>query len=141
MSKKQVYLDHNATTPLHPEVQKAITESLSVFGNPSSFHQFGRTARSLIENSRAEVASLVGSESDEIVFVGSGSEANNTVLSVLFCAHQKCVFKTRPGQIITTAIEHPCVFETARCLKDRGAKVSFLGVDKYGKVNMKLLDL
>ena len=75
--------DNNATTPLHPEVKKALIEGLEIFGNPSSMHAFGREARERIEEAREKVASFIGADSDEILFVGSGSEANNTVLSLL----------------------------------------------------------
>jgi len=140
MAERKVYFDHNATTPLHPEVKKAITEAMEVFGNPSSLHEFGRSARHLVEEARAKVASFIGAEPDEIVFMGSGSEANNTVLSILSCPSRFCASSMGEGtEIITTSIEHPCIMETARCLMDRGFQVSFLDVDEYGKVNVEHL--
>ena len=85
MGNELIYLDHNATTPLHPEVEKELSWCFVLFGNPSSMHNFGRQARKKIENVRAIVASLINAETDEIIFVGSGSEANNTVLNLLNC--------------------------------------------------------
>ena len=81
MQEKKVYLDHNATTPLHPEVKKAMQDAFEMFGNPSSLHSFGRKARSFVEESREVVASFINASAEEIIFVGSGSEGNNTVLS------------------------------------------------------------
>ena len=136
MDEKQIYLDHNATTPLHPEVQEAMSAALDIFGNPSSLHGFGRQAKQLVDGARDNVAHLVGAAPEEIIFVGSGSEANNTVLSVLSCPSEQCA-SSRGGrvEIITTSIEHPCVLETSKCLRDRGIPVTFLGVDRYGKVD------
>lgn len=138
MADRLVYLDHNATTPLHPEVQKAITEAMMIFGNPSSLHQPGRLARRLVEEARERVASFIGASASEVIFVGSGSEANNTVLSVLSCDRTLCMCQPEPDRdlTITTTIEHPCVLETAKCLKGRGNRVKFLDVDAYGKVRM-----
>jgi len=134
---RTVYLDHNATTPLHPAVQKAITDSLGIFGNPSSFHAYGREARAKVEEARQKVAQFIGATADEVFFVGSGSEANNTVLSILPCDKQSCVCKMKTAQrILTTRIEHPCILESAKCMKRRGSDVIFLDVDQAGKVRM-----
>lgn len=137
MTKRRVYLDNNATTPLHPEVKQVLVEAMEMFGNPSSLHSYGRQARKYVEEARASVASFIGAQHDEIIFVGSGSEANNTVLSIFACPSGKCTFHsdTKP-EIITTAIEHPCVMETSKCLIDRGLNVKYLGVDKYGKIDL-----
>jgi len=137
---RKVYLDHNATTPLHPEVKKALHEAMDCFGNPSSMHEFGRKALMLVTQAREDIASFIGATGEEIVFVGSGSEANNTVLNMVACPSKHCcAFKKGPTKIVTTKIEHPCVFETAKCLRDRGVDVVFLDVDKYGKIDMKQL--
>jgi len=140
MAKRQVYMDHNATTPLHPEVKKTMIKALEDFGNPSSLHTFGRHARKLVEEARDSVAAFMGANADEIIFVGSGTEANNTVLSIFACPSNKCNFhgKSQAG-IITTSIEHPCILEAAKCLEDRGFGVLYLGVDRYGKVNIEQL--
>jgi cysteine desulfurase len=137
MTPRQVYLDHNATTPLHPEVAKTLAETMTCFGNPSSMHAFGREARGLIEEARARVASFIGALPEEIIFVGSGSEGNNTVLSILACQSTHCSCdRDHKLHIVTTAIEHPCILETAQCLEDRGNRVTYLGVDQYGKIRL-----
>lgn len=137
MGARQVYMDHNATTPLHPEVAKALNEAMEVFGNPSSMHGFGRLARQYVEEAREKVAGFLGALPEEIIFVGSGSEGNNTVLSITACPSRHCTCDRKNGpDIVTTRIEHPCVLETAQCLADRGSHVTFVGVDEYGKVNL-----
>ena len=140
METRRVYLDHNATTPLHPEVKKEMIEAMEMFGNPSSMHAFGREARANVEHARQIVADFIGAHEDEIVFVGSGSEANNTVLSLFACASNLCLpgFKARTS-IITTSIEHPCVLETSECLAHKGTNVKFLNVDQYGRIDMDQL--
>ena len=136
MSRQPIYLDHNATTPLHPEVKAAMANALDTFGNPSSLHGFGREAKTLVDIARDNVAALINATPEEIVFVGSGSEANNTVLSALSCVSAHCRNGMAPGtDIITTTIEHPCVLETCKCLRDRGLAVQFAAVDEYGKVD------
>ena len=90
MAQKLVYLDNNATTPLHPEVKKKLVEAMGVFGNPSSLHSFGRQARQFVEEAREKVAAFIGAASEEIMFAGSGSEANNTILSALTCQRRQC---------------------------------------------------
>lgn len=141
MAVRQVYMDHNATTPLHPEVIKVLNETMQVFGNPSSMHGFGRLARQYVEEARAQVAGFIGAVPEEIVFVGSGSEGNNTVLSIMACPSRQCTCERTCGSgIVTTRIEHPCVLESARCLSDRGNHVTFVGVDEYGKVDFEELE-
>ncbi len=81
----KVYLDHNATTPIHPEVKKALIKGMEFYGNPSSLHQFGRDARKLVEDAREKTASFINASPEEIIFVGSGSEANNTVINLFSC--------------------------------------------------------
>jgi len=129
-----IYLDHNATTPLHPEVKKAMTEAMEVFGNPSSFHEAGRQARELVENSRRVVADFIGATHEEIMFTGSGSEANNAVFNALL---------SQPAarrEIITTSIEHPCVLRAAAHLAELGVPVHYLDVDETGKVYLDQLE-
>jgi len=140
MSTRKVYLDHNATTPLHPEVKKKMKEAMDVYGNPSSMHNFGRQARKYIEEAREEVASFINADRDEIVFVGSGSEANNTVLSLINCPWRACNMDSfdRP-EIITSEIEHPCIRETAKCIDDSAAKVHYIPVKSNGKIDIEAL--
>lgn len=140
MPGKEIYMDNNATTPLHPEVKKAMIDAMGIFGNPSSLHAPGRRARQLTEEVREKVASFIGASPDEVMFAGSGSEANNTVLSVLTCQTKGC--ESNPNgiaEIITTTIEHPCVLETSRCLHEQGVNVLYLDVDQYGKIDIEQL--
>lgn len=139
MAARQIYFDNNATTPLHPEVKKEMIAAMEMFGNPSSMHAFGREARANVEDARRRVARFMGADAGEIVFTGSGSEANNTVLSLFVCHTAQCI----PGMrqtIITSKIEHPCVLETSQCLKHRGVDVKYLDVDRYGKVDLQQLE-
>ncbi|MBU4525236.1 MAG: aminotransferase class V-fold PLP-dependent enzyme [Desulfomicrobium sp.] len=140
MEHRTVYFDNNATTPLHPGVKEALIEGLEIFGNPSSMHGFGREAREKIEEAREKVASFIGAEADEILFVGSGSEANNTVLSLLHCDSTRCfcALSGRSG-LVTTVIEHPCVLNTARDLGRKNHAVTYLSVDKYGRIDLEEL--
>ncbi|MGB2705520.1 MAG: cysteine desulfurase family protein [Candidatus Omnitrophota bacterium] len=138
MPKKRIYLDNNATTPLHPEVKKTMKKAMEVFGNPSSLHSFGRQAKRLLEDSREKVASFIGTTPWQIIFTGSGSEANNTVLSIFSCMTARCTGSLDyHADVITTNIEHPCILETAKCLKDRGTNVSYLKADCLGKINLE----
>lgn len=137
--KRKVYLDNNATTPLHPEVKKVMKRAMETFGNPSSLHAFGRQSAQAVLKAREQVASFIGARTDEIVFAGSGSEANNTVLNMISCGTQHCCPFKKDGKtrIVTTKIEHPCVLEASKCLRDRGTEVTFVNVDEDGKVNME----
>jgi len=136
MQNQYIYLDHNATTPLHPEVRKTLAEMMNEYGNPSSLHRLGRVARQKIETARETIANFIGAFPDELIFVGSGSEANNTVLNSLSCSSQACRLERNLREsIVTTAIEHPCVLETSRCLHERGNPVVYLNVDAQGKID------
>ena len=139
MADMKVYFDHNATTPLHPEVKKEMVAAMEMFGNPSSLHAYGREARANVEDARRKVAECIGAHENEIIFVGSGSEANNTVLSLFVCSSSQCIPGSRRSTVITTKIEHPCVLETAECLAHRCVKVKFLDVDRYGKIDLDQL--
>jgi len=141
MDRRMIYFDNNATTPLHPEVKKAITEALDVFGNPSSLHGFGRQARTYVEEAREKVGRFIGAKPEEILFVGSGSEGNNTILSILNSQCGACEFNACSGkELITTTIEHPCILEASKCMAEKGVKVTYLDVDKYGKIDLDQLN-
>lgn len=128
---KKIYLDYNATTPVHPEVAATMRDLLEHrFGNPSSAHWAGRSAKSLVEAGRAKVAALLGCAPDEIVFTGGGSEANNLALKGIFLARAG-----RATHIVTSAVEHPSIIETCRFLQRQGARVTFLPVDGSGRVD------
>jgi cysteine desulfurase len=142
-AKRNVYIDNNATTPVHPEVKKAMVEGFEIFGNASSVHSFGRQAKKHVEEARKKVSGLIGANSpDEVIFTGSGSEANNTVLNTFICECSHCGSQgpcARP-EIVTSLVEHPCVLRTAECLSERGTKVLFAKVDECGKVIMPELE-
>lgn len=140
---KKIYMDNNATTPLHPEVKRIIKEAMDEFGNPSSLHSFGRRAKGLIEEAREKTASFIGASPDEIIFTGSGSEANNAVLNTITCSSKLCSHNRKHEiDLVTTTIEHPCILEISKCLQDRGMKVVYVNVDKYGKIDIdKLKDV
>ena len=96
------YLDHNATTPLRPEVVEAVSRALEQWGNPSSVHSYGRAARRGVEDARPKVAGLAGADAAAVVFTSGGTEANN--LALKGCG--------RP-RILVSAVEHPSVLEAA----------------------------
>ncbi len=134
-----IYLDYNATTPLDPSVADAMEPFLrSEFGNPSSAHEYGASARVAVERARAQLARLLGSGPEEIVFTGSGSEATNLALKGL-------VFAARSGSpfhdlhLITSAVEHPATLETCRFLERLGCQITILPVDRHGTVNLDAL--
>ena len=140
MPGKIIYMDNNATTPIHPEVKKAMIDTIGVYGNPSSLHEPGREARQLVEAAREKIAAFIGASPEEVMFVGSGSEANNTVLSALTCQRMGCAYhRAGLNKIVTTTIEHPCVLETSKCLQEKGVDVSYLDVDRYGKIDIEQL--
>jgi cysteine desulfurase len=119
------YFDHNATTPVSPEVMAALARVLTeCYGNPSSIHADGQAARREVESARASVASLLGCDSKEIVFTSGGTEADN--LALLGCA---------AGHVITTSIEHPAVLQACGALETRGVQVTILPVSTDGIVD------
>ena len=124
-----IYLDNNATTLPASEVSSIICKCMKKnFGNPSSGHPFGTNAREAVDHARKEVADLVGSRPDEIIFTSGGTEANN--MAILGTA-----LKHGSGHIITSAIEHPSVMNPLRHLETLGYNVTYLPVDKYGMVD------
>ena len=131
---KKIYLDNNATTPLHPEVLEAMLPGLREnYGNPSSIHSFGRSARVQLDEAREKVASLINAHSSEIIFTSGGTEANN--LALLGVA-----FKDKKKTIITSKIEHPSVLNPCRQLEEQGVKVHYLDVDGLGRIDMDDLE-
>jgi cysteine desulfurase len=131
MQERRIYLDFNATTPIAPEVAAAIGQVLAEpFGNPSSEHWAGLPARQAVEKARAQVAALLCCSSDEIVFTSGGSESNNHALKGVFFAEGE-----RGGHIITTQVGHPAVLNPCRFLERVGASVTYLPVDRFGRVD------
>jgi len=124
----RIYLDHNASTPLHPHVAQAMRDALEdSYGNPSSAHWAGQPARQMLERSRAQVAALLGCAPAEIVFTSGGSEANNLALKGTFFAR-----RDRAAHIITTQVEHPSILASSRFLEREGARITYLPVDSTG---------
>jgi cysteine desulfurase len=127
---EQIYLDFNATTPLAPEVAAAIARSLAEpFGNPSSDHWAGLPAHAAVELARNQVAGLLHCSSEEIVFTGTGSEANNLALKGVYFTHG------RDAHIVTTSVEHPAIHQPCRFLERIGASVTHVPVDNFGRVD------
>jgi cysteine desulfurase len=127
---RKVYLDHNATTPVHPEVRKVIEPYLDdQFGNPSSIHWAGRDVRKGVEDARQEIASFFGCQPLEVVFTSSGTESDN--LAVKGIAYRK---GNAGKHIITSQVEHPAVINTCRFLETQGFRVTFVPVNRYGIV-------
>ncbi len=128
---RRVYLDHNATTPTHPEVVKAILPYYKeVFGNASSVHQFGQQARKAIDEAREKIANFIGASPEEIVFTSGGTEANNLALKGVVYANER-----KGKHIITSSMEHHAVLNPCKYLEKKGFKVTYLPVDKYGLVD------
>ena len=126
-----IYFDNSATTPVDPRVVAAMAPwQAENFGNPSSLHGPGRRAREAVETARAQVAALLGARPREIVFTGSGTEADNLALVGAIDAAD-----LGPHHLATSAFEHPAVLETARALKARGVAVSIIPVDGDGLVD------
>ncbi|MCK4326885.1 MAG: aminotransferase class V-fold PLP-dependent enzyme [Candidatus Diapherotrites archaeon] len=125
----RVYFDHAATTPVREEVLEAMQPYFSEkYGNASSLHSFGQEAREALETSRATVAKLIGANPEEVIFTGSGTESNNTIL-------KGTAFHKKKGHIITSAIEHPCVLNVCKWLETRGFDVTYLPVNNEGIVS------
>ena len=131
LQMKRVYLDHNATTPVAPEVLAAMLPYFGEsYGNASSIHAFGQDARGAVERARLSVAALMGAQPSEITFSSGGTESNNqAIFGVLGSAPE-------PGRhVITSAIEHVAVLDSCKELAKRGVDVTFLRVDRDGLVN------
>ena len=125
-----IYLDYNATTPIHPDALKAMLPYLSDhFGNPSSAHPYGLETHDAVERGRMQVASLIHCDPSELVFTSGGTESNNTVIKGIAEGHRE-----RGNHIITTAIEHPAVLEPCEWLSHRGYEITILPVDELGRV-------
>ena len=141
---KNIYLDYNATTPIHPEVKEVLVESFDLYGNPSSLHSPGRAASSRIAEARENIARLINADPEEIIFTAGGSESNNTVLKYIVCnpaagCDKTCCSLGGRNEIITTVIEHPSIISTLDFIKNQGGSVVLLDVDKYGKIDMDQL--
>ncbi|MBT4629856.1 MAG: cysteine desulfurase [Deltaproteobacteria bacterium] len=129
MSDSKIYLDHNATSPLLPEVENVMSEvAQQTFANPSSPHWAGRNARFLLEEARDNLANSLGVKSQEILFTSGGTESNNTVLRQL-------LMNSAEQHLIVSAVEHPSVLETCRILGGQpNIQFTELAVDSSGIV-------
>jgi cysteine desulfurase len=126
-----IYLDNNATTRVAPEVAAAMQPYLTeLFGNPSSAHALGRKMKEAVEHAREQVASLIGADSDEIVFTSCGSESDNWAI--------RGALSTQPDKrhIITTQVEHEAVRNLCALLEKEGYEVTWLGVDGRGELDL-----
>ena len=132
---KKVYLDHAATSPLHPEVAEGMWPiMMNNFGNPSSIHSFGREARRLLDESRRNLASKIGAIPSEVIFTSGGTEADN--LAVIGTA----LANTHIGKhIITTQVEHHAVLKACKYLEQSGFSVTYLPVNELGVITIDQL--
>ena len=127
-----IYLDYNATTPLSKKARKAISNSLNIYGNPSSLYTIGLESKRLVDRSRQTVANLVNANPSQIVFTGCATESNNSVIS-------SCVdsYSNRPLHIITTSVEHSAVLETVKYYQMyRNVDVTYLPTDSTGRISL-----
>jgi cysteine desulfurase len=127
---RRVYLDHNASTPVHPEVLAEMLPYFGdVYGNPSSVHGFGREARAAVDIARERVAGFLRVRPDELVFTSGGTESDNFGLKGLALARGR-------GHLITSTIEHHAVLRSAQALEAQGFAVTYLPVDQTGMVDV-----
>lgn len=130
---RRVYLDYGTTTPLDPAVLEEMLPFLKdCFGNPSSFHYFGRPVRKAVEKARERVASAIGAGPQEVVFTSGGTEAVNMAINGAVAANSH-----KGNHIITCAVEHHASLNTCKGLAKKGFEVTFLPVDKYGMVRVE----
>jgi cysteine desulfurase len=133
---RQIYLDFNASTPLAPEVVAAMTPLLTeAYGNPSGTHWAAAAARDAVEKARGQVAMLLGCDATEVVFTSGGTEANNHAIKGIYFADSARRGGHRPPHVVTTRVEHPAVLEPCRFLERLGAEVTYLPVDRHGRVD------
>ena len=134
---KKIYLDYNATTPVDPRVLEAMMPYFNdAFGNPSSIHSFGMKGKSALDCAREQVAGLIGANAKEIIFTSGGSESNNFAIKG---AAYGGVSK-KGNHLITTAVEHESVLETFRFLEKEGFRVTYLGADRNGLIDLDELN-
>jgi cysteine desulfurase len=128
-----LYLDNSATTRIHEEVFQAMIPYLrEEFGNPSSkYYLLAENAKKAVEHSRESIANFVGCEADEVVFTSGSTESNNMIIKGIVQQSQD-----ERKHIVTSKVEHPSVLETCKFLESTGAKVSYLDVDQYGRIDI-----
>ncbi|MGZ4160934.1 MAG: cysteine desulfurase family protein [Neobacillus sp.] len=129
---ERIYLDHAATTPMHPKVIEKMMEIMnSTFGNPSSIHSFGREARHQIDLARETLAKSIGAKETEIIFTSGGTEADNMALFGVAESYQD-----NGKHIITTQVEHHAVLHACKKLEKMGFEVTYLPVDETGRISL-----
>ncbi len=140
MSRKPIYFDYNATTPVHPKVVEIMNKYfLNDFGNAGSVHQFGLNAHDALDYARNIAANFIEAKPIEIIFNSGGSEANNMALQGVLYKQKQLHPNTRPHLIIDT-IEHPAVWETANFLEREGFDITRIPVDNEGFVDPKVIE-
>ncbi|MNW34198.1 Cysteine desulfurase [compost metagenome] len=128
---KHIYLDHAASTPIHPEVAEVMMSVMrEQYGNASSIHSYGRAAKKLVNGARDRIAKVLGCRSDELVFTSGGTESDNLAIFGTVAARPQ-----RGRHIITTSIEHHAVLHTCEKLEKDGFEVTYLPVDRYGRIH------
>ncbi|WHY70679.1 cysteine desulfurase family protein [Fictibacillus enclensis] len=128
-----IYVDHAATSPIHPEVvQEMMPYFTEYFGNPSSIHQFGRKTRQLLDEARRMAAKSIGAAPNQIMFTSGGTEADNAAIFGIAYAN-----KERGNHIITTQIEHHAVLHACEELERQGFEVTYLPVDETGRISLQ----
>jgi cysteine desulfurase len=130
---KFIYLDHNATTPLHPEIQEFLSESLSIFGNPSSIHWAGRRAKTLVREARQSLSEFLQVSPLELIFTSGASEANNAVIKSHF-------FHSSRKHFMCSAVEHPSVMKTLRYIESLGAHLDVIPVNRRGELDLNFYE-
>jgi cysteine desulfurase len=129
---ERIYLDHAATTPMHPRVVGKMMEVMnSTFGNPSSIHYFGRESRHYVDIARETIAGSIGAKENEIIFTSGGTEADNMALFGVVEGYQN-----NGKHIITTQIEHHAVLNACQRLEKLGYEVTYLPVDESGRITI-----
>ncbi|WP_338777291.1 cysteine desulfurase family protein [Metabacillus sp. FJAT-52054] len=132
----RIYLDHAATSPMHPAVIDTMTSFMAeTYGNPSSIHAHGRESRRILDTAREEIASIIGAKANEIIFTSGGTEADN--LAILGSAYAN---RSKGNHIITTAVEHHAVLHTCEFLKKEGFQVTYLPVNEAGEISLQDFD-
>lgn len=130
---ERIYMDHAATSPVHPAVIDKMTTVMSeTFGNPSSIHYYGRESRRYLDEAREVIAASIGANVTDIVFTSGGTEADNMALTGVALANRH-----RGNHIITTEIEHHAVLHTCEMLEKQGFEITYLPVDETGRVAVK----
>ncbi|MCD1261997.1 cysteine desulfurase [Paenibacillus athensensis] len=135
-----IYLDHSATTPIHPDVLEAMLPFLQEeYGNPSSkYYALADNAKRAVTIAREQVASLINCHHDEVVFTSGATESNNMILKGVVDYYSEKPNYSK--QIITSAVEHPSVIETCAYLSSKGASVKYLAVDKFGRISTQQVE-